>query len=443
MSYAMTHLGLLADAATQVGSGVPPAVPLEPGWLLASEHVAAPRHTSQLVRLVQNARRRGMPILIVGRDRALTPELDGVVTVDLSSWQHVEPPNRERLSITVEPGASFRQILAKTLPLGLAPRALPLDLDASLGGLLSGVGVGSTSHRHGTLASQVAYAQVVLGTGEVVHTGPATERDVFDCVFGGAGRFGVITSVELRLEAAPPRVLSYLLGYADCRGLVRDLIELGNHPRALQLLAGRSSLWQIQDRTALSLEAPYCLEVTLAAPLGAEPSLPEGLVAIGAQRSVSRDVGDLVHAQHALASPAAVGGARWVALLPEAPALPLVLEHLLETMEPVHACVVTGLTQGHDTPTALASPGTKHALAVSGWLRRPSAAGDEGRLVEMQQRVYRAGGRLCPSGWLPRRDAAFWRTHYRGAYSRMVLLKRLFDPANILSSMAGSLRPAL
>lgn len=416
------------------------AAPAGASWDATSEHVAVPRHTSQLVRLVQNARRRGMPIVAVARDRV---HFDGVMTVDLSSWQHVDTPNRERLTVTVEPGATFRQILARTLPLGLAPKSLPFDFDASLGGTLSGVGVGSTSHRHGFLATQVAYAQVVLGTGDVVHTGPATERDAFDCVLGGAGRFGVITSVELKLEPAPREMATYHLGYANCRGLVRDLLELGKGPLVWQLLAGRSSLWERS-----SGDAPYRLAVTLAAPqAGREaPELPAGLAPVTSHGPTLQDLDHLSRAQHALAGSSPARGARWTALLPDTAALPLVLEHVLASMEPSHACAVSVLTRGADDPTALASPATERVLAVSG-RARPVSCADQANdaehvaaLVEMQQRVYRAGGRLCPSGWLARRDPAFWRMHYGSSYPRLALLKRLVDPAGILVSPSGPLR---
>jgi FAD/FMN-containing dehydrogenase len=402
--------------------------------------------------LIQNARRRGTPISISGRDVAGTrsSDLDGVLTVDLSSWQHVDVPNRERLSVTVEPGASFRQILAKTLPLGLVPRTAVWDLDASLGGSLSGVGVGGTSHRHGFLAEQVVYAQVILGTGEVVHTGPATERDVFDGVFGGAGRFGVITSVELKLEPVAPRVVAYCLSYEESHGLVHDLLQLGQTPDVLHLVAGATSLWPSDFAGVVPRRARYCLVATLAASPDADapPPLPPGLSGAVAPGS---ELQSPTWFSRSLLQPSAAPlsqltrGARsdWVLLLPETLALPMLLEHILETMAPSHACAVNVVTQHGPNPTALASPATERVLAVSGRALGPSDADDYGALSEVQQRVYRAGGRLCPKGWLARRDAAFWRTHYASNYPRLSLLKRLFDPASILTSAAGPLRASL
>lgn len=428
----MTHLGLGPERGTLTALGELPRT----SW--SAERVAAPRHTSQLVRLIQNARRRGIPLGVVGRDGT---HPGGVMAVDLSSWQHVGPPDRERLTVTVEPGASFRQILARTLPFGLVPKALPLDLDASLGGVLSGAAVGGASHRHGFLASQVAYAQVVLGTGGVVHTGPVTQRDAFDCVLGGAGRFGVITSVELKLEPAPVEVACYQLDYADCRGLVRDMLRLGNEPRVLHLLAGRSSQW---ERSGCQL--PYRLDVALAASASGAPDLPRGLAPAGSQGPLLQGLDRLFESLHAQAVPGAFSGTRWGALLPDTPALPLVLEHVLVSMEASHVCSVTLLRRGADDPTALATPSTERVLVVSGRARPnhtgEASADDADVLAEMQRRVYRVGGRLCPSGWLPRRDPAFWRTHYGASYSRMSLLERLFDPARILSSSAGPLRVA-
>src|SRR6187455_3328725 len=118
----MTHFESFPDGEVSRGLQAPSvAVSAPQASSPTPDRVATPRHTSQLVRLIQNARRRGTPIAICGRDaaRARPSDLDSVLTVDLSSWQHVDVPNPERLSVTAEPGASFRQILAKTLPFGL------------------------------------------------------------------------------------------------------------------------------------------------------------------------------------------------------------------------------------------------------------------------------------------------------------------------------------
>jgi len=119
----------------------------------------------------------------------------------------------------------------------------------------------------------------------------------------------------------------------------------------------------------------------------------------------------------------------------------MLLEHILETMAPSHACAVNVVTQHGHNPTALASPATERVLAVSG--RALDGADDFSALSELQRRVYRVGGRLCPKGWLARRDPTFWRTHYASNYQRLSLLKRLFDPADILTSAAGPLRATL
>jgi cytokinin dehydrogenase len=79
-------------------------------------------------------------------------------------------------------GATWRAVLARTLPRGLVPRVVPSHLDPTVGGTISVGGIGSTSHRFGAAASNIDALTVVVGSGDQVwcdatrHAGSSTPR---------------------------------------------------------------------------------------------------------------------------------------------------------------------------------------------------------------------------------------------------------------------------
>ena len=69
-------------------------------------------------------------------------------------------------TVGVGAGATWEEVLAATLPLGLAPPVLPDYLRLSVGGTLAVGGVGPTTWRDGVMTDHVLELEVVAGTGE-------------------------------------------------------------------------------------------------------------------------------------------------------------------------------------------------------------------------------------------------------------------------------------
>jgi cytokinin dehydrogenase len=190
--------------------------------------IARPRTTSDVRRLVAAAREHG--VTLAPRARGLSQSgqsvpVDGV-SVDLNELNVVSAPDIGRMSITCGAGASWRDVVERASAVGLMPKVCPLNLDLSVGGLLAVGGFGTTSHRFGVAASHVLSAEVVLGTGAVVRCGPKEQRRVYDAVVGGLGRVGIITSVELALRAARPRVRTFWLSYVDLDAMLSDMARV-------------------------------------------------------------------------------------------------------------------------------------------------------------------------------------------------------------------------
>lgn len=118
---------------------------------------------------------------------------DGGILLDMRGLRAVGEVRPDR--VTVEAGATWREVLDATLPHGLTPPVLTDYLDLTVGGTLTIGGIGGTSHRYGKQTDNV------LGM-EVADPG------------------GVIVSATLRLVPAPERVRSYTIPCENVAGLL-------------------------------------------------------------------------------------------------------------------------------------------------------------------------------------------------------------------------------
>src|SRR5437763_7478967 len=76
------------------------------------------------------------------------------VVMDLSTMNAVGPVDAEAMTVRCGAGATLRQVVSATLPVGFVPRPLTNLLDLSLGGVLGiAGGVGPSSHRYGAIAA--------------------------------------------------------------------------------------------------------------------------------------------------------------------------------------------------------------------------------------------------------------------------------------------------
>lgn len=144
-------------------------------------------------------------------------QVDGGVVADMTALRTVHAVADDR--VTVDAGATWRDVLAATLPRGRVPAGLPDYLDLSVGGTLAVGGVGARVSRSGVLADNVLDVEVVTGRGEVVG---CSSGELFDAVRCGLGQVGVVTRATLALVPAAPRVRRHLLSYPDLATMLAD-----------------------------------------------------------------------------------------------------------------------------------------------------------------------------------------------------------------------------
>jgi cytokinin dehydrogenase len=443
---AATGASVRRDAATRA------AFSEDFGHLIRAEPraVVSPRSVDELASIVAYAGARKLPLCPRGRGysqsgQSLSP--DGL-SLDLSRLDRVDAVEPDRREVHCEGGARLRELTAATLPHGLLPVVLPLNLDMSVGGLLSAGGIGANSHRFGPAVSQVTGADVVTTDGRILRCAESVEADLFSAILGGLGRCGIIARAALRLRPAPARVRTFHLVYGEIEPWLADQERIVRDGRAQYLegmcwtgakgfrggSTGRSRVqWLYGTQVAVEYDDTPPDQARLLADLSPwrvahvddesvhdfitryQPRF-DGMQSSGAWQQMHPWLECLIPAR------------RLAALLPA------ILEELPLSLGDGHR--VLWLDASKRPPFFAAPDGTStvcFAVLPTGvsHSEREQVVPSLGRVDHL---LREAGGKRYLSGWLGFMDDDRWREHHGPAYDQWLALKRRFDPDGILRS---------
>jgi FAD/FMN-containing dehydrogenase len=130
----------------------------------------------------------------------------GRVYLDATALGHVLEVDVARRLADVEGMTTYADLVDATLPHGLAPAVVPELKSITVGGALSGVGIESSSFRHGLVHETVATFDALVGDGSVVHCSPSEHPELFHGFPNSYGSLGYATRVSLRLIPVLPYV---------------------------------------------------------------------------------------------------------------------------------------------------------------------------------------------------------------------------------------------
>merc|ERR1719408_722511 len=92
------------------------------------------------------------------------------------------------------------------IPQGLTIPVLPEMDDLTVGGLLMGVGIETSSHKYGLFNNTVVAAELVLSDGSLVKCSRTENRELFDALPWSYGTLGLLVAVKLQLVPCKPFV---------------------------------------------------------------------------------------------------------------------------------------------------------------------------------------------------------------------------------------------
>ncbi|MFT4128018.1 MAG: FAD-binding oxidoreductase [Gordonia sp. (in: high G+C Gram-positive bacteria)] len=102
---------------------------------------------------------------------------------------------------------TYENLVAATLPYGLAPKVVPQLKTITLGGAVTGLGIESSSFRNGLPHESVTEIDILTGDGEIITATPTNEHaDLFFGFPNSYGTLGYSVRLRIELEAVPPFV---------------------------------------------------------------------------------------------------------------------------------------------------------------------------------------------------------------------------------------------
>jgi FAD/FMN-containing dehydrogenase len=183
--------------------------PSEPGYEKAVSIWAKPKILPKLVAhcadvadvqlAVRSAQEAGIALSVRGGGHDWTGRAlcDGL-TLDLSRM-HTASLIKGGMTIEVGGGAKGTDVYAVTDPAGVAP-VLGSVADIGIAGLVTGGGYGPLMRRFGLACDNLHAATVVLADGRQIRAAADGDEELFWAIRGGGGNFGVVTSMELKLQ---------------------------------------------------------------------------------------------------------------------------------------------------------------------------------------------------------------------------------------------------
>jgi FAD/FMN-containing dehydrogenase len=150
---------------------------------------------------------------------------------------------------------TYEDLVAATLPHGLAPLVVPQLKTITLGGAVTGLGIESASFRNGCPHESVLEMDILTGDGRVVTAAPDNaHRDLFYGFTNSYGSLGYALRIKIELEPVTPFVhLRHLRfgGVDDCAAAIATICPAREYDgEAVDFVDGT---WFSQDECYLTL----------------------------------------------------------------------------------------------------------------------------------------------------------------------------------------------
>ncbi len=221
--------------------------------------VAHPSGSQEISQLLKLANEIHFPVIPRGAGTGLTGgalAVDGGLVLTTRRMNRILEIDKDSLTAWVEPGVFNGDLQTAAAAHGLFFPPDPASMEYStLGGNAAENAGGARAVKYGVTRDYVMALEVVMPTGEIVHTGSAsiksvTGYDLTRLMVGSEGTLGIITRILLKLVPLPETVGTMLAGFP----------EIGAAARAVAgIMSSRvvPSTLEFMDRTAVECVREY------------------------------------------------------------------------------------------------------------------------------------------------------------------------------------------
>lgn len=232
-----------------------------------------PESTDQVSRIVRFANEQTFPVIPRGAGTSLsggTVPVRGGIIIDLSKMNRILEMSVENRYARVQAGVvcdDLNRALAKngfTFPPDPASSSV-----ATLGGNVGTNAGGIKGAKYGTTRDYVLGLQVVLPTGEVMHTGAHTMKcvsgyDLSKLFVGSEGTLGVITEVTLKVNPLPRYAMTAVATFSrldEAGKAISQTMTSGILPSVMEIL-DKVTLKAVKENTDIDLPQAEAMILT-------------------------------------------------------------------------------------------------------------------------------------------------------------------------------------
>src|SRR5689334_23131487 len=161
---------------------------------------------------------QGQPVRLAKRTTNLFRPRAGVANrgLDVSGLTGVLNVDAVSRTADVQGMCTYEHLVEATLPHGLMPLVVPQLKTITLGGAVTGLGIESTSFKHGLPHESVLEMDVLTGTGDIVTTRPEGETaNLFAAFPNSLGSLGYATRLRIELQPIGRRVALRNIRFTD------------------------------------------------------------------------------------------------------------------------------------------------------------------------------------------------------------------------------------
>ncbi|UCH90223.1 MAG: FAD-binding oxidoreductase, partial [Thermoplasmata archaeon] len=198
--------------------------------------VVKPKNALEISKLMKYAVKNNIPIIPRGGGSwglgGAVPTNGGIL-LDMGSLNEIIKVDKENLTITVEPGVSWKEVddivTSNDLFLGAYPSSAP---GASVGGWINTGGIGIGSYKYGGVEQQIRSIEVVLPDGKIIRAGfekvmsNSSGYNLRDLFVGSEGTLGIITKVTIKLHPAPEIIRPISFSFNDVGNFIKAISEI-------------------------------------------------------------------------------------------------------------------------------------------------------------------------------------------------------------------------
>ncbi len=192
------------------------------------EEIRFPRNVAEVIKAVRDAQSTNKKIPLSGIRHSMGGQALGLNTLhlDMTQMDSVRYNDADQ-TVTVGPGATWRQVQTSLSQHGRAVRVMQDSNIFSVGGSLS-VNAHGKDPQYGSLIESVNYIKMVTADGKEILCDKTQNKDLFSAVIGGYGLLGIIT--EVNLLTTQNSIFSFSLMPIQTHSLLAMLEALSKNP---------------------------------------------------------------------------------------------------------------------------------------------------------------------------------------------------------------------